>query len=186
MKKITLILLVLFVFYSFAFTQDFAVDKGSVIFSAIASYNSQGGDLFENADGDRATTIMLAPAAMFFIMPNIGVGGSASYNRQAQGDNSYSTIGIGPSVAYYYGNAESTMFPYLGAGFRYNIMGDKDDKVTGTDIAVGLGLLYPVKKSVGVVIEAGYHIMNLKHEDWDESMSGDIIMVGVGIAGILF
>jgi outer membrane protein W len=129
---------------------------------------------------------MLAPAVNYFIMPNIGVGGSASYTRQAQGDDSYTTTAIGPSVAYYYGNAESTMFPYLGAGIRYNIMGDKDNKITGTDIAVGLGLLYPVKENIGIVIEAGYHIMNLKHEDWDESMSGNIIMVGVGVAGILY
>lgn len=186
MKKWTLIALIIVLGSSFAFSQDYAVDEGSMIISGMASYNSQGGDLFENNDGDRTTTLMLAPIVNYFVKPNISVGGGLAYTSQSQGDNSYHTIGIGPTVGYFIGDSNSKNFPYLAAGIRYYSMGDKDDSISGTDIVIGVGVLTPVKNHMGIVVEAGYHIMNLKHKDWEESQSGNMIMIGVGIAGILY
>jgi outer membrane protein W len=186
MKKIILISLVLLLFHSFAFSQDFAVDKGSILFAGTASFSTSGGDLFENADEDRMMSMSIEPSVSYFVIQNVGVGLRASYSRDSQGDYSSSAMGVGPSLAYFLGDAESNMFPFLGAGFLYLSTTDDDYTLSGTDIAVVAGVLVPVKKNLGIMIDAGYHMMSLKHEDWDEAESGNMIMVGIGIAGILY
>jgi outer membrane protein W len=186
MKKIILISLVLLLFHSFAFSQDFAVDKGSILFAGMASFSTSGGDLYENADGDRAMNITLEPSVNYFVIQNVGVGLKAQYSRDSQGDYTSSTLGIGPNLAYFLGDAESNMFPYLGAGFHYITNSVDDYTISGTDIAIIAGVLAPVKKNLGIMINASYHMMSLKHEDWDEAESGNIIMVGIGIAGMLY
>lgn len=186
MKKGILIIVILVLSSSFALSQQFAVDKGSTIISGMGSYASQGGDLFENSDGDRATTIMLMSIVNHFIAPNISIGAGVAYTSQSQGDYSYHTIGIGPTLGYFIGDSNSKGYPYLAAGIRYYSIGDEDDSISGTDIVIGAGIIAPVKDHVGIIIEAGYHIMNLKNKDWDESESGNIIMVGIGIAGLLY
>lgn len=186
MKKGILIIVTLLLSSSLALSQEFAVDKGSTIISGMGSYASQGGDLFENSDGDRATTIMLMPTINYFVAPNISIGGGVAYTSQSQGDYSYHTIGIGPTLGYFIGDSNSKSHPYLAAGIRYYSMGDEDDSISGTDIVIGGGIITPVKNHVGIVLEAGYHIMSLKHKDWDKSESGNLIMVGIGIAGLLY
>jgi hypothetical protein len=186
MKQFIMSILFIVLLTSIAFSQDYAIDKGSKIISGMGSYASQGGDLFENSDGDRATTIMLMPILNYFIAPNISIGGGVAYTSKSQGDYSIHTIGIGPTIGYFIGDSNSKSYPYLAAGIRYYSMGYDDDSISGTDIVIGGGVIAPVKDHIGIVIEAGYHIMNLKHKDWDESESGNIIMIGIGVAGLLY
>lgn len=186
MKNINVTFVIILLSSSFALSQEFAVDKGSTIISGMGNYASQGGDLFENSNGDRATTIMLMPTVNHFIAPNISIGGGVAYTSQSQGDYSFHTIGIGPTLGYFIGDSNSKSYPYLATGIRYYSMGDEDDSISGTDILIGAGIIVPVKNHAGIVIEAGYHIMNLKHKDWDKSEPGNIIMVGIGIAGLLY
>ena len=186
MKKIILISLVVLLFHSFAFSQDFAVDKGSILFAGMATFSTSGGDLYENADGDRLMNMSIEPSVSYFVIQNVGVGLKASYNSASQGDYSSTALGAGPSLAYFLGDAESNMFPYLGAGFLYLTATEDDYTLSGTNIAINVGVLVPVRKNLGIMIDAGYHMMSLKHENWDEAESGNIIMVGIGIAGILY
>jgi hypothetical protein len=183
MKK-TLIAIFCLTFFTFSFSQEFAVDKGGVIIAGTASFASEGGDLFE-IDGDRQTTFSIAPSFIYFLVPNIGLGGSVAYTSTSVGDNSYHTLGIGPSLGYFIGNAGSTSFPYLAAGFQYYTAGN-GSSISGTDIVLGGGIIVPVKEHIGITIDVGYHMMSLKPEGADESTSGNIIAVGIGITGLLF
>ena len=184
MKKI-LIAIFCLAFFSFSFSQEFAVDKGAMIVAGTASFMLQGGDLYENADGDGITSFTIAPSVIYFLAPNIGLGGSVAYSSMSQGDESYNSLSVGPVVGYFFGTASSTSYPFLAAGFQYLTMGN-GSSISGTDIRLGGGVIFTMKEHIGISIEAGYHIQSLKPEGADESTSGNIIAVGIGIAGLLF
>jgi hypothetical protein len=171
--------------FSLAFSQSFAVDQGAVIISGMASYSSQGGDLYEDSHSNRYTMIMLAPIVNYFVAPNISLGGAVAYTSQSQGDNSYSSISLGPTIGFFIGDAASTSYPYIAAGYRYSSMGD-DNKITGSDIVVAAGVIAPIRRHAGVTIEASYHMESLKGENASKSVSGNMIMVGIGVAGLIF
>lgn len=64
MKFKTLITtIVLMAYASTLFAQEFAVDKGETFLVRLVSFSSQGGELFEDYDGNNATTFNLAPQA---------------------------------------------------------------------------------------------------------------------------
>ncbi len=190
LQKCLFVVLVLCLVVGTSFSQDFAVDKKAWIISGAVEFSSSSGDLYENADGDAVTEIGFVPAADYFVMPNIFVGGMISYVSMAQGDVSISTMGIGPEVGYAFGNADSKVFPFAKAGFLYVSesfdWGDDTDKVTGSDITITLGVILPVKQHIGIIPQLSYHIQSMKG-DWDgaESEDGSIIRLGVGIAGLV-
>jgi hypothetical protein len=183
MKK-TLIAIFCLTFFTFSFSQEFAVDKGAVIIAGTASFTSEGGDLYEY-NGERLTTFSIAPTFVYFLATNIGLGGSVAYTSTSRGDNSYHTLGIGPTIGYFIGNASSTTFPYIAAGIQYYTAGN-GSSISGTDIVLGGGVICPVKEHIGITINVGYHMMSLKPEGANESTSGNIIAVGIGITGLLF
>lgn len=186
MKKIILSLLFLSFIVTFAFSQEYAVDKGGFILAGTGGFMSQGGDLYEDWEDNRLSTFALASTVNYFVVRNVFIGAGVAYTRISQGDDSVSTIGIGPSVGYAVGKKESKSFPYITAGIQFHSMGEDDYTVSGTDIFIGAGMIFSIKKHLGLILEIGYNFQNLKHEDWDESMSGNAFTISIGIAGLLF
>jgi len=172
------------------FSQQYAADKGAMWIAGTGSFTSSGGDLFEDMDENRATCISFTPAVNYFVIPNVFVGGAIELSTDSQGDYKDTGFGVGPHAGYVFANESSTALPYVDAGFRYYSTkyegGSWDSKTTGSDIFIGAGVVLPVAGHVGVVIDAGYHMMSLKHEDADESHSGNIISLGIGITGLLY
>ncbi|MBN1822301.1 MAG: hypothetical protein JXR31_13360 [Prolixibacteraceae bacterium] len=169
--------------------QTFAIDQGAIWVGGMASFTSSGGDLFEY-DGDRASTITLAPTVNYFIVPNIFIGGSLEVSNSKQGDYKDTGFGIGPQVGYVIGNESSTSFPFIDAGAKLHTSkseyGSYDSKTSGTDIFVGAGIVLPVAGHIGFTVEAAYHMMKLKEKDADDSYSGNIFSIGIGITGLLY
>lgn len=186
MKKCALVYFLTVLSLNAVLAGEYAVDEGGAIIAGMGSFSSLGGDLYADSDDNRLTSITLLPSISYFFAPGLGVGAAIEYSRQSQGDNKYHTLGVGPTVSYYIGSSSSKAFPFLAAGFRFYDLGDDDDSIGGTDIVFGGGVLAEVTDNVGLVIEAGYHMMNLKHTDWDESMKGNIFSVSVGVAGLLY
>jgi hypothetical protein len=185
MKRSLVIISILLMSSFHALPQEFAIDKGGTIISGTGSFTSSGGDLYE-WDGDRITTIMLTPAVDHFFAPNIALGCRVNYTGQSLGDYSYHAIGIGPSLSYFIGDSGSKSYSFFACGIQYYNAGDDDSSILGTEIFISGGILAPIRDHVGIVIEAGYHMMNLKSDDWDESESGNEIMLGIGVAGLLY
>lgn len=186
MKKIILSILLLSFSTTFAFSQDYAVDKGAFILSGTGGFISQGGDLYEDFEENRLSTFTLTSAVNYFVVRNMFIGAGLSYNRMAQGDASVSTIGIGPTVGYAFGKKESKSNPYIAAGIQLYSLGSDGDTTSGTDISIGAGMIISIKEHFGLIIEVGYHFQNLKNEAWPESISGNIFGISIGIAGLLF
>jgi hypothetical protein len=64
--------------------------------------------------------------------------------------------------------------------------GSDNSEGSGTDIFFGAGIVVPVKSHLGITIEAGYHMMDIKEKETDTSYSGNIFAIGIGIVGLLF
>lgn len=191
LNKCLFVALVLCLVVGTAFSQDFAVDKKAWIISGTVEFSSSSGDLYENADGDAVTEIGFMPAADYFVMPNIFVGGMISYVSMSQGDVSVSSMGIGPEVGYAFGNADSKVFPFAKAGFQYLSMSadygsGNDFDATQTDIIISLGVILPVKEHIGISPELSYHIQSYDPDvEGADTIDGNVIRLGVGIAGLV-
>jgi hypothetical protein len=158
-----------------------ATDKGAILISGMASFSSQGGDLFEDIEENRLTTIAIVPSVFYFVIPGLGIGADASYNRQSQGDNALYTLGIGPKVGYFL-DSGSAAIPYVAGGGGFTTIGNGDSE-SGYYFKVGGGVLLR-KDHLAVAFEAGYMYTSFDIEG--ESFSGNAITVGVGFAGFLF
>lgn len=186
MKRIILSILLLSFSATFAFSQDYAVDKGGFILSGTGSFTSQGGDLYEDFEGNRLSTFSLTSAANYFVVRNVFIGAGVAYTRVSQGEDSMSTIGVGPTVGYAFGKAEGKSYPYIATGIQFYSVGANDETISGTSILVSAGIIFSIKKHIGLVLEIGYNFQTLKHEDWAESESGNAFVVSIGIAGLIF
>jgi hypothetical protein len=170
--------------------QQYSIDKKATIISGSASFMSQGGDIFEDSDGNKATTFNITPTINHFITKNFFIGGSLEFSTESQGDYKSNGIGIGPQIGYAFGGSQSKAFPYLDLGIRYYKMyadyGSDDFQFSGSDISLGFGVIVPIKDHIGLIFEGGYNMLDVKDKDTNDNYSGNIFSIGVGIAGLLF
>ncbi|HOU96935.1 MAG TPA: outer membrane beta-barrel protein [Bacteroidales bacterium] len=171
--------------------QEYAIDKKATIVSGYASFMNKGGDLFEDSDGNNSTTFNFTPTVNYFIIKNLFAGVGIELSTDSQGDYNSNSFGIGPQIGYAFGNSQSNVFPYLDLGIRYYKMNidygaDDDFKISGSDLYLSFGVIVPVKTHIGLIFEGGYHMMDLKNKDADDSVSGNIFSIGIGISGLLF
>jgi outer membrane protein W len=89
-------------------------------------------------------------------------------------------------VGYAFGKAGSKSYPYVAAGINFYSMGTDGETISGTNIFISAGMIFSIKKHLGLILEIGYNFQNLKHEDWAESMSGNAFTISIGIAGLIF
>lgn len=161
-----------------------ATDRGAVLLSGISSFSSQGGDLHEGFDGDRLTTIAAVPSLFYFIVPGIGLGGDLSYSRTSQGDFSFTTWGAGPKLGFFMDSGGNTI-PFVSGGVNYLSIGDDDNSENGFGFKAGGGILIR-NGHLAVAIEAAYLYERFKPEGSSESITGNTIAIGVGLAGFFF
>ena len=190
-NKIILFIICFSILSTAVLAQQYAVDKKATIISGTGSFMSQGGDLFEDIDGNKATTFTFTPNLNHFITKNFFIAGSFEFSSESQGDYSSNGIGIGPQIGYAFGGPQSQVFPYLDLGIGVYKMivdyGPSDDfQFSGSDIFFGGGIIVPIKAHIGLVFEAGYHMLDLKDKDTGDSYAGNIFSIGVGISMLIF
>lgn len=177
-------------FLNFA-AQQYAIDKKATIISGMGIFSSQSGDLFEDTNGNGYTTVTFNPTVNHFVTKNFFLGGGFEISTESQGTYHSNAIGIGPQLGYALGGPNSLVYPYLDLGISYYLMnadyGMNDNyHISGSDIAFGFGVIVPVKSHIGLIFEGGYHSINLKDKDSNQSYSGNIFSLGLGVAGLLF
>jgi len=172
MKRIILSILLLLFIVTFAFPQDHAVDKGAFIISGTVDFYSSGGDLYW-----QETIIELMTSNAYFFAPNVLVGLKLG---TAWDFDEYFRLVIGPQLGYAAGKADSKINPYITAGFQFLYTADWNYSETGTNINIAAGMIFSLKKHLGLVMEAGVDLSSMGGN------SGHIIYVGVGLAGLFF
>jgi hypothetical protein len=180
MKKCFITLLMIGIGVSQVFASDVLGIQNSSIISLTGYYSSKGGDFYE-INGDKQTTLTITPTIDYFVMPDIFIGLSIGYMSTSIGDESESSMSIGPNVGYMYKGLTNKVVPFAQAGFRYL----DSDNISGSTIIIGFGLIIPASENAGVMIEAGYHFDSMEPEGATESYSGNKIQVGIGVAGFL-
>lgn len=197
MKRLVLITLAAVLFMATtALPAEGPVDKGSMIVGGEFSFTSNGGDLYENVEGDGLTIIGFSPFMSFFVAPSIAIGGEIQYDKSSQGNFSQSFFGIGPTVAYFF-NTDPTrteikgvVYPYVQAYFAYaKVSEDYDgDDFEGTVTYFGGkgGIMYMLTKHWAVNTNLYYQSGNLKPDGADDSISGNTLGFNVGVTAFLF
>ncbi|NMC40840.1 MAG: hypothetical protein GYA43_06670 [Bacteroidales bacterium] len=166
--------------------QTYAIDRNAKIISGSGSYLSQGGDLFVSPGGNNAKIINLAANINYFTSRNFFIGGGVEFSKGSTKDYKSNSIGFGPQIGYVLGNAQSIAYPFLDIGIRRYKTSLDYDNASGSDIFFGFGMIIPVKSHIGLVLEGGYHTLNLKDDYNDNSISGNIFSLSAGFAGLLF
>lgn len=166
--------------------QGYATDRGSFILGGAASYTSQGGDLYENSDGDRVNTLTVNPYLLYFVSPGLGIGGEVALSRASQGDEDATTVGVGPTIAYYFGDAASRVRPFLQAGASYVSLSSDFFDASGWGVGGGGGIAFMLSEAVALTLEGVYEIQNISVDEFDEDVDGNEFRFQAGIAAFLF
>jgi hypothetical protein len=184
MKKAILLSLYFIIGTSCLFSQQYALDSGSIMLSGTANFTKYSGAFYKETEGTGTNLLSLSASGHYFIIPNLILGAGVDFSRLSQREDAFTTISAGPNLGYALGGPESKIFPYIITGYRYNLYEDVVD-ITGSDIFFGIGAILLGADHVGLDLNVTYHIMNLEPEG-GESQSGNVFSVGCGIAGFLF
>jgi hypothetical protein len=182
-----------------AFAQG-PIDKGSLQLGGGISFQSWGGDLYENGDGDGETDIEFNPFVNYFITNGLAIGGEIQFFSASQGDAKASGFGIGPQISYYFNVGQATetkgrIFPYIGASFTYlsttSNGGDPTDvdiKFSGTEIGLFGGADYMLNNYVAVFgqLEYDMHSLKMKEPVEGDSESGTVMQLFTGFTFFLY
>jgi hypothetical protein len=183
--------------------QDHPIDPGVFGLDGTVSFRSQGGDIY-SVEGDRQTTASIEPAGFYFIAPGVAVGGQLRLARSSQDVATSTTLGIGPSALYYFGEPDAEVLPFVGAnllllrqsttvdlgsvdiGFGDPVeLGEEDITLTGLAFDIQAGFTYMLARNVGVTT-AAFFLYERLGGDTDETLSGNTVGVQVGITAFVF
>jgi len=122
------------------------------------------------------TSFGLAPTAMRLVIPRLAIGASFVGSYFKTGDQHGTLFGIGPLVHYYFGDADGSMFPFLGAGVSrewnniHTTAGgqSQDADANRTAIELTAGLTKLIATHVGITAEAFWNKSSQKTEGFSE------------------
>ena len=195
MKKIyttLLVLILLLPIKSFA-QKTYAVDKGSTMISGGVYFSQSGGDIF---DGGELLLVSLKFNSYFFSISNLGIGPILIYENSnfdpkssKEDASSSNSTGFGPSIAYYFGDKNTTTFPYISSSV---IFGRKTGNWTTIDYRFSGGLAVMIHKNVAVTVESFYMIKHYTYKHKYGTKGSKITRKGyeagfeIGISAFIF
>ncbi len=165
-------------------TTNSSLEKGTMLINGTISFTSQGGDLYVGSGNDRLNTLNITPSIIYFISPNIGIGGDLSLLRRSLGDYSSTIWTFGPRAGLFIETGSSTI-PFLSIGVNLLSIGDEEESNTGSRIKFGGGLLFH-QDHLAVTVEADLLVDRIKFEGSSESTSGNIFLISVGFGWLRF
>jgi len=169
---------------SMASAQKQPIDKGSFNIGGSFSLSTASGDLY----GDESvTSIAFLPGVRYFVINNLAVGVDLMVQSESYGEDSDTTFGIGPVVAYFFRIKSDKIYPYIGAGFAYasNSQSGHTYSTTGFQIRFGGGAAIMVKPNLAVIAELIYAIESMSYGSWP-SESGGRLMFSVGLGAFIY
>nr|NIP78065.1 hypothetical protein [Gemmatimonadota bacterium]NIQ52439.1 hypothetical protein [Gemmatimonadota bacterium]NIU72572.1 hypothetical protein [Gammaproteobacteria bacterium]NIX42983.1 hypothetical protein [Gemmatimonadota bacterium]NIY07162.1 hypothetical protein [Gemmatimonadota bacterium] len=105
--------------------------------------------------------------------------------RVTQGEGDLTTLGVGPTIAYYFGDAVSTVRPFVEAHFGYQSISTDFFDASGWAFGGGAGAAVMLSPTVALTFGGVYEIQNVSVEDF-EDQDGDEFRLEAGIAAFVF
>ncbi len=158
-------------------------DRGAVYISGHISGSNSGGDLYE-VDGHHLEEFTVVPSVLYFVASGLGFGADISLHHQKQGDFSFTTVGVGPKAGYFFGSG-GTAIPFLTTGAHLLSMRDDFGTETGFGFKFGGGLIL---RSGNLAFSLGVSIahQSINFDDIDETITGEQLLIDIGIGGFLY
>jgi hypothetical protein len=160
-----------------------ALSQGSLIVGG-----SAGLDVTDTGEGDNVTSIAITPHVERFVRDGLAVGGDVLLGRSSQGDASLTTVGVGPVVAYYFGD-EDTTHPFVRGGVRWlhasSDFGGGSSSQSTTGLHASAGLLLLLSDAVGVET-ALYWEHNRYKPDGGSTFNTDRYGLKAGVSAFVF
>ena len=170
MKKHLLMCLTLLILPMAAWANP--TDQGNFVVTVpILGYSQGSGDLYEDANGDEITKFDLAIGTyelgvQYFIVPNVAVGGVIGYSDTDQGDESVTTMAIGPMASFYI--PTGNIMPYIGIGYLYTDSDYESYDLTLTSLMLKAGIASSVGKYLAIYGEFSFTHDEAETDYYDE------------------
>lgn len=144
-----------------------------------------------SSNSSALTTIVIAPQVSYFIMPNLAVGGLVNFLGQSQSGSSFSQLGIGPTIAYYFGDQSTTLYPFVQGAVFYNSITSSysgyyssSTTIGGVGFEVDAGITPMLARNIGLTLAAFFRLSNYSQNITSSSIN--TFGLRVGITGFLF
>ncbi len=196
--------LFLFFFATELHAQRYAFDEGSIRLTLSLNYANYGGELYQpnltaRIESDRITEFAIRPSISYFLFERLALGADLTYATIAQNDKnnvvtlfSRTTWSAGPSVAYFFGERQSPIFPFISASYAYQSSSEqefetsRDVRITGTTFRASGGMAIMFGKQASLNIEAFYRIDQRKNQRTKRNASGNVFGLEVGASLFIF
>jgi len=184
MKNLLSILLLVILFGSIAFSQDFG-KQGVIEIGGMAGFSSAT-PVVNGETGDAITTIMLEPTVGYFVIDGLEVGLNplSFQSMKVPDEDAISTIGFWAFGAYHFMTMGKT-YPYIEALLGYTSMSSGDNSYGGLAYGVGAGAKFEI--AGGLLLNAA---VDYRFYTYDSDLTGgrdgaNILSIGVGLSGFL-
>ena len=174
------------------------ISKGSRMIGGTFSFSSSGGDLYE-INNKRVTRLQMNPSLNVFVFDRFSLGGVLAIDRTSSDAATSMGFGIGPRIAYFFGQTGSTgvpgsVYPYIGFAIlytrqTYDPSGIASDlTISGYSFGFGCGLISMLSNEIGLSFELTYQIdsATVEYGGFEDSESGDSVNLTAGIACFLY
>jgi hypothetical protein len=174
---------------------DSPIDQGSIAMDGEFSFGTSGGELYEDALGNRSTLLIIDYGIEYFVIPHLSLGLTFELAYTEQGDASLSILGAGPGITYYFGqvkadqSAKGKVYPYLGGGFVYlrqvATVSGVPSAANGYAILAGCGIRYMITESVAFGTTGIYQYDHYKFED-ETVANGNTVRLRAGFSFFIY
>jgi hypothetical protein len=180
MKKI--IAVSLFIFASNLFAQS-AISKGAYTIGGNIGFTSTSMD----GNSDSQSNFYFNPSCGYFFINNFYAGLSLSYTHTSYGSTTENTIGLGPSIRYYF--IAEKLNPFLGISYSYNKSTRGNDEYSNTGFTLSGGADYFVNSFFAIEGSINYSFIKYKYPPFyfmDDEINGKIFNIGFGVKYFIF
>ncbi len=194
MKKVIISLLIL-LFSMSAYAADGPIDQGSMIIEGGGYLQVSGGDRYKIGE-DNQLTMLFMPSIGYFVVPGLMIGAQFQLEIFSAGDYSATTIGFGPTLAYFFNmdsdskKIKGALYPYMKAFFLYSQYswdypyGDGTNKLL--TIGGQSGFMYMISKSVAADLNVLFKIDTFDDEGDSITESGTVFQIGFGFTAFVW
>jgi hypothetical protein len=169
-----------------------ALTRGSYAIGGLVSLSSSGGNIYRRAfgmeQGERQNLFAVAPSFTFFLADRIGLGLDLLYRREWFTDHSEDQFAVGPRVIWAF-PGEGAVRPYVAGGvglLRWRFGEEGEYSEVGMTARAGLGAFYFLSGRYAATIDVAYRWDRFDPELAVDPITGDSILLSVGLTGFLY
>jgi hypothetical protein len=166
--------------------QSYATDRGSFILGGSTGLSSHRS--VQQYDGQRHdyrfTYVYMAPRVQYFVRPGLALGGSLDLAHSRNRDDSATSYGVGPAIAFFFGEGERTLYPYVSAQTSYLRVSGRDTRQLGYGLAGGM--LYMLTRTVGLDGSLFFRGSSVTGLEEDQRVRDSVFGLAVGFSAFAF